>query len=143
MNLRANPIYLNSLPLCTIPNAPRPPVEIMTRANPIIIVFFVPSQFLIRELNGENMTYATEKEAIIILISLSVNPVYPLDVVSHEFESTKRGKKALRLATIIFPIRMTTMTPINVLLFAYGEKSSFYYSSSSYFLMRCSLIFNS
>jgi hypothetical protein len=43
--------------------APRPPVEIITRKRPITIVFFVPSQFLIRELNGEKITYATEKLA--------------------------------------------------------------------------------
>lgn len=54
---------------------PRPPVEIMTRNRPTMMVFFVPSQFLISELNGENITWATEKLAKIILISFSESDV--------------------------------------------------------------------
>jgi len=58
------------------------------------------------ELIGENITYANEKEAMMKPTSFEVNCVLtPFASVSHSLVSTKIGKKAIKLETIMFPIR--------------------------------------
>ena len=97
----------------------------------MIIVFLVPSQFFIKELNGENITYATEKAARIREISLSESLVSVPDVVTAQsFASTKRGRNALRLETIIFPIKITIIIAIKVFLLISSVNAS---SNSDYF----------
>lgn len=115
---------------------PRPPVEIMTRKRPTMMVFFVPSQFLISELNGENITWATEKLAKIILISFSESDVSSSFTTVQSFVSTKSGKNALRLETIIFPIKITTMTAYKVFFFISGVNPS---SNSDYISSRSNM----
>jgi hypothetical protein len=50
-------------------------VDSITNINPITIVFLVPNQFFIAELNGEKMTCAAEKDAMIQDMSFADNAV--------------------------------------------------------------------
>ena len=86
------------------------------------MVFLVPNEFLMVDINGEIITWAKEKDARISAIWFGVGCVSSCHA---GLLSMKFGKTMHKLPTCIFPIKSVSKMAVNVFLFISGENPSF------------------